>query len=284
MTTIGLVGAGFMGSAVGAALAGNGHTVLTTLAGRSPRTARLVQAAGLATVDDLTTLAGRSDILLVITPPAVALAAATQIEAAARTAGTRPLVADLNAVSPSTMDAVAAALDGLDLVDGSISGGPPTTRSDTLIYLSGPRADELASLGWTPAKPVVVGDTIGTASAVKMCTASVYKGLSGLLAQALRTADHHGVLDHVLADLSGVDERPPVRVAMAVTKADRYVGEMLEIAATQAGAGLTGELFQAYARIYEDLAQTPLAGDDPETLDRTMTAAQVLARLKPAGG
>jgi 3-hydroxyisobutyrate dehydrogenase-like beta-hydroxyacid dehydrogenase len=279
MTTIGLVGAGYMGSAVGATLKGNGHDVLTTLAGRSPRTVRLVQTAGLATVADLTALVGQADIVLVVTPPAAALTAAGEISAAARTAGARPLVADLNAVSPSTMDAIARALGGLDLVDGSISGGPPTTSSDTVVYLSGPRADELASLGWTPARPIVVGDVVGTASAIKMCTASVYKGLSVLLAQALRTADHHGVLDYVLADLSGLDERPQIRVAMATTKADRYVAEMLEIAATQAGAGLTGDLFEAYARVFEDLARTPLAGDVPETLDRTMTAAQVLARL-----
>jgi 3-hydroxyisobutyrate dehydrogenase-like beta-hydroxyacid dehydrogenase len=282
MTTIGLVGAGFMGSAIGAALKGNGHDVLTTLAGRSPRTGRLVETAGLATVADLTTLAARADIILVVTPPGAALAAAQEIEAAARMAGARPVVADLNAVSPSTMDAIAQALHGLDLVDGSISGGPPTTSSDTVVYLSGPRAHELASLGWAPAKPVIVGDTVGTASAVKMCTASVYKGLSGLLAQALRTADRYGVLDHVLADLVSFDERPHVRVAMATTKAGRYVAEMLEIAATQAGAGLTGELFQAYAQVYADLARTPLAGDDPETLDRTMTPGQVLARLKLA--
>ena len=41
----------------------------------------------------------------------------------------------------------------------------------------------------------------GSASAVKMSTASVYKGSVALLTQALRAADHYGVLEHVLDDL-----------------------------------------------------------------------------------
>jgi 3-hydroxyisobutyrate dehydrogenase-like beta-hydroxyacid dehydrogenase len=284
MTSIGLVGAGFMGTGLGRVLMAGGHEVLTTTAGRSARTQRLVAAAGIPTVADLPTLAARCGLLLVVTPPAQAEPAAAQIADAARTAGSLPLVADLNAVSPSTVEKVAATLGaaGLDLVDGTISGSPPTPTSRTLIYLSGPRADEVAALRWSPAEPIVVGPAVGAASAVKMCTASVYKGLSGLLAQALRTADHHGVLDHVLADLVELNPRPHITVAMATTKADRFVGEMEQISATQAGAGLTPALFQAYAEIYRGLATTEMAKADPETLDRSLTPAQVLARLRPA--
>jgi hypothetical protein len=54
---------------------------------------------------------------------------------------------------------------------------------------------------------------------------------------------------------------------------------MLEIAQTQADAGLTPDLFRAYARIFEDLAKTPLAANDPETLDRALTPEQVAAAI-----
>jgi 3-hydroxyisobutyrate dehydrogenase-like beta-hydroxyacid dehydrogenase len=311
-----------MGSGIGAALRRNGHRVLTTVAGRSPRTARLVAQAGLETVPDLVTVVNQSDVILVVTPPGAALDAARDIAAvareiaAAREAATQeapdqqataqeatnhetmnhettnhgtavpedprsPLVADLNAIAPSTVEHVRGILEtvGLDLVDGSISGGPPTQTHGPTIFLSGPRAAEIARLTWQPARPVIVGDQIGSASAVKMCTASVYKGLSGLLAQAMRTADQHGVVEYVLADLSDVDGHAAARVALAVTKADRYVGEMLEIATTQADAGLTADLFRAYARVYEELAQTRLAAGDPETLDRGITPRQVLDQL-----
>ncbi len=282
MTTVGLVGAGYMGTGIGATLRAGGHEMLTTTAGRSARTVGLVTAAGITTVPDLSTLAAQADILLVVTPPAAGLDAAREIAAAARTAGAHPLVADLNAISPSTVDAVVAVLRGagLDLVDGSISGAPPTVSDDTVIYLAGPRAAEVAALAWHPAIPMVVGDTIGKASAVKMCTASVYKGLEALLAQALRTAYRNGVLDIVLADLSRTDLGSHLDVAIAVSKAHRYVGEMREIAATQAAAGLSGDLFQAYAKIFEDLAETPLAAENPETLNRNLTATEVLAGLE----
>ncbi len=74
-----------------------------------------------------------------------------------------------------------------------------------------------------------------------MCTASVYKGRSAVLAQALRTARAHGVVDHVLADLAAAGLADPDRIGTALgiasAKAWRYVAEMEEIAATQAGAG-----------------------------------------------
>jgi 3-hydroxyisobutyrate dehydrogenase-like beta-hydroxyacid dehydrogenase len=278
MTTIGLVGSGYMGSGLGATLRRNGHEVLTSTAGRSSRTVELVARAGIPTVPDLASLAGLCEVLLVVTPPAAALSAAHDIASVARP-GT--LVVDLNAVSPSTMELIAEATTGLDLVDGSISGGPPMTGSDTLIYLSGSRAAEIAGLTWSPATPIVVGGTVGAASAVKMCTGSVFKGLKGLLAQALRTAHHHGVLDVVLADLARIEPEPHTEVALAVTKADRFVREMHEIATTQEGAGLTPELFRAFAEIYAGLAKTPLARERPETLPRDLTPTEVLDRMSP---
>jgi 3-hydroxyisobutyrate dehydrogenase-like beta-hydroxyacid dehydrogenase len=49
----------------------------------------------------------------------------------------------------------------------------------------------------------VVGAEIGLASAVKMSTASVYKGTVALLAHALAAARANGVLDVVVEDLRG---------------------------------------------------------------------------------
>src|SRR5207249_3609234 len=111
------------------------------------------------------------------------------------------LVADLNAISPSTVDQLAAVLAPLDLVDGSISGPPPTVRPGARLYLSGSRAGTIAGLPWRRVRPVVLPGGVGQASALKMCTASVYKGTVGLYAQALRTAYTNGLLDEVVADL-----------------------------------------------------------------------------------
>jgi 3-hydroxyisobutyrate dehydrogenase-like beta-hydroxyacid dehydrogenase len=282
MTTIGLIGAGHMGSGLGWALRQGGHEVVTTLAGRSARTARLVGEAGVGTLPDLRAVVGAADVLLVVTPPASAVAAAEEI--AAIDTGARPLVADLNAIGPSTVEHLGATLGaaGFDLVDGAISGPPPTVRPGARIFLSGPAAARIAGLGWRHVQPIVVGTAIGAASAVKMCTASVYKGTTALLIQALRTAGHHGVADHVLAELGQAGFEPAREIAVAATKAWRYVPEMREIAATQSAAGQPGALFEAMALVYEELARTDLAAGDPETVEVTLD--DVLTKLIKRGG
>ena len=104
----------------------------------------------------------------------------------------------------------------------------------------------MAALPFEGVEVVVVGDEVGAASAVKMSTASVYKGSVALLAQALRAADHYGVLEHVLSDLG--EENVGRRIARSAAKAERYVGEMHEIAAAQSAAGLDPALFEALRR------------------------------------
>jgi hypothetical protein len=121
---------------------------------------------------------------------------------------------------------------------------------------------------------------------VKMCTASVYKGFTALLTHALVTADAHGVLSQVLDDLHDSFprqlERAAPLVAVSATKAERYVAEMREIAATQADAGLTRALFEALAQAYAALARTPAGAGDPEDVAEP-ALEDVLAALRPGG-
>jgi 3-hydroxyisobutyrate dehydrogenase-like beta-hydroxyacid dehydrogenase len=279
---VGIVSAGEMGSAIGAALRSRGAEVVTTLAGRSQRTARLARQAGLECLPDLEAVVRRADVVLSVAPPDRAEAIAGDIAAT----GAPALVADLNAVSPATVRRIEGALGeaGLDLVDGSISGPPPRSQGTTRIYLSGPRAPELLRLPFDGVELVHVGDEVGSASAVKMSTASVYKGTIALLAQALLAARANGVVDHVVDDLGELADEAALRIARSATKAHRYVGEMHEIAATQAAAGLTPALFEAMAVVYGDLARRPLAQGAPEEVDRAVQLAEVLDRLAPEQG
>ena len=277
--TVGLVGAGHMGAGLGWALREGGARVVTSLAGRSARTARLAEAAGLDLLPTLADVLRAADVVLVVTPPGAARAAAATIKA--NLTGNAPVVVDLNAIAPSTIADIAATIAPLDLVDGSISGAPPTVRPGARIYLSGPRAQTVADLPWRHVTPIVVDSRLGSASAVKMCTASVYKGLTGLFAQALGTAAHHGVLDHVVNDLHEGGLDPVPAVALAATKAARYVPEMREIAATQAGAGLTGALFEAYAQLWQHVSGGPLAAQDPESIARDLSPQSVVDGITP---
>jgi 3-hydroxyisobutyrate dehydrogenase-like beta-hydroxyacid dehydrogenase len=268
-----------MGAGLGWALREGGARVVATVRGRSERSRRLAEEAGLELLPGLFDVLTVADVVLSVTPPGQALAAAQTIANVARESGATPVVADLNAVSPETMAEVAKALAGLPIVDGSISGPPPIAKPGARVYLSGVKAADVAALPWAgKVEPIVLGAGVGTASALKMCTASVYKGLNALVTQAMRTAGRHGVLDQVLADLkrNGLDES--AGVARSATKAHRYVDEMREIAATQAGAGLTPALFEAFAEVYADVARTALAEGDPESTG-TPDPAEIVARL-----
>ena len=281
--TIGIVSPGAMGSALGRAWASAGATVVTTLAGRSERTRQL--AAGLTDRPDLDAVVAASDVVVSICPPAVARDLLDGLLAAARRADSRPVLADLNALSPMTVEELAARAGeaGVDLVDGAVSGPPPQPGGDTMLYLAGARADLLA-LDADGLRTRVVGDRPGVASAVKMCTGSVYKGTTALWAQALQTADHYGVLGPVLDDLRETFPETVARaarlVANATSKSGRFVAEMEQVAATQATAGASPGLFEGMAAVYTRLSRTSLAELTPEESAAVEDLGEVLARLR----
>jgi 3-hydroxyisobutyrate dehydrogenase-like beta-hydroxyacid dehydrogenase len=271
-----------MGSAIGRSLAAGGHRVLASVDGRSARTRELAAAAGLEPVVGVDAVAAGADIVLSVVPPG----SARDVLAAVVASGAHPLFADLNAVSPDTMRELerTAAAAGIDMVDGSISGPPPRPDGSTRLYLSGPRAGEVAALQPQGLRPVVLGERVGAASGLKMCTASVYKGTALLLTHACRTALDEGVLDEALADLRLsspclVDD-PERWIATAASKSERYVAEMSEIAATQSAAGLPAELFEAIAACYASIAETPLAASTPEQADAADDLVAVLEGLR----
>ena len=271
-----------MGSAIGARLKDGGARVVVALEGRSERTRSFASDAGLEDVGALSTLLGEAQVVLSVVPPGEASRVAADV--AASVGSNRPLVADLNAIAPATARELAHTLAraGLELVDGSISGPPPSQPGMTRIYLSGSRADEVAALPLDGVERVVVGPEVGLASAVKMSTASVYKGRVAVLAQALRAAHANGVLEPVLDDLveTGLADRDRTAetLARASAKAWRYVDEMRQIAATQASAGLAPELFEAFAVVYAGLAESAVVGA-PERVDGGLSLVDVLERL-----
>ncbi len=283
MNAVAVVSPGAMGSAMAAALVRGGARVVATLDGRSERTARLAATAPIELLPDLGAVVRDADVVLSIVPPEAAPAVAADLARAAKEQGVTPLLVDLNAIAPTTARGLGEL--GLELVDGSISGPPPRKPGTTRVYLSGPRAEEVAAVPLDGVDLIVVGPDVGSASAVKMSTASVYKGTTALLAQALRAAHANGVLDHAVADLSTAApelvRNVERRLALAAAKAHRYTGEMREIAATQSAAGLTPALFEGIADVYERLAKTPLAQDSPEDVADDVRLDDVLERLRP---
>ena len=272
-----------MGAAVGRVLAAAGSRVVTTIEGRSARTRRLAQ--GIELLPALEDVIAASRLVLSIVPPGAALDVADAIAEAASRTGARPVVADLNAIAPATMEGVEERLAGVGLrvVDGSISGPPPRIPGTTVIYLAGTHAARVAELDPAGVEFRIIGERIGMASAVKMSTASFYKGQTAIFGQALRSAQANGVLEVVLDDFR---RHYPELVADAsllvqrmAAKSGRYVAEMEEIAGTQDRAGLTPELFQAFADVYRRMSEGDLAESAPEEADPGLALGPLLDRL-----
>jgi 3-hydroxyisobutyrate dehydrogenase-like beta-hydroxyacid dehydrogenase len=148
---------------------------------------------------------------------------------------------------------------GAGFVDGSIIGkAGPDPRSKRL-YLSGKAAEEAAAcFSAGPFKACVIGDSIGKASALKMCTSAYSKGTRALLGAILALADGHDVrteLQHHWS-LSSSDfvEKTSESVKKTTAKAWRFVGEMQEISETFAAAGLPGDFHHAAAVIYRKMS------------------------------
>jgi 3-hydroxyisobutyrate dehydrogenase-like beta-hydroxyacid dehydrogenase len=236
---------------------------------------------------DLAEVVSASDFVLSVVPPESAMPTACALAAAAARTARPPLVVDLNATAPVTLAAIAATLReaGVDIVDGSISGPPPWRDDTTRMYLSGPRAQEIADLGFAGVDVRIVGSALGTASAVKMSTASVYKGVSLLLTHALVTARAYGTLPEVIDDLGRhfpeLMKAPEWQLASAASKSRRFVGEMHEIATTQESVGLPSALFEAIAASYEAISSSAAANATPEQAARTTSLDEVLAAIAP---
>lgn len=284
--TVAILAPGDMGHAVGAVLRNGGVRVITNLAGRSPRTAQLAKSAGIEPVADDATLVRSAEIVLSIVPPGEALAIARRIAAALRDARTRPVFVDCNAVSPRTTcevgEIVAAA--GAAFVDGGIIGPPPKLGDQkTRLYVSGTDAGRVTELARPGLDIRAVDGGPGAASALKMCYASMTKGMMALATEAFVSAETLGV-SHALktemamsrADVLADIERNLPRVA---PKAYRWVAEMEEIAATFADAGFTPQVFEGIARVYRTVADSPLGRETPEVRSRGATVTDYVGVL-----
>ena len=110
----------------------------------------------------------------------------------------------------------------------------------------------------TPLETRVVGETIGKASALKMCYAAYSKGTTALLCAALAAAERLGVRhelqQHWARDGREGAEKAAQRLRRVPDKAWRFVGEMEEIAATFRAAGVPDGFHTAAADVYRRLA------------------------------
>jgi 3-hydroxyisobutyrate dehydrogenase-like beta-hydroxyacid dehydrogenase len=256
MTTVGLLHPGEMGAAVGGCLVSVGHTVLWDPAGRSRASTGRALAAGLDGTG-FGSLIARSSVILSVCPPHAAL----DVARAVADTGYPGTYVDANAVSVATAAEVSAIVTegGASYVDGGIIGQPPENAGHTRLYLAGAQAREVAALfARSPLEARIATGQQFAASALKMAYAAWTKGTSALLLACRALARAEGVEDALLAEWklsqAALPDQSERAAAAAALKGWRWVGEMQEIAASMAAAGLPDGFHEAAAEIYDRAA------------------------------
>ncbi|MFE6701832.1 DUF1932 domain-containing protein [Streptomyces sp. NPDC057718] len=275
MTTVTVLHPGAMGAAVAAELVLGGHEVLWVPKGRSGNTRRRAREAGATACDSLAEALSRSAIVLSVCPPQTAEDVAAAVAAHAF-AG---VYVDLNAISPQRVRRIAEEIrPGSAVVDGSVFGQPPGEGRTARLYLAGAgsAADLVASLFTDSALHVCrVGDTPGSASALKMAFASYQKAARTLAGIAHALADVHGVGDQLTAEaeiMFSAILSDPEHVPSVAARAWRWAPEMAEVADTLRAADLPPDLAEATARVLAFWEQDKDQYDVP--------VAHVLAQLR----
>jgi 3-hydroxyisobutyrate dehydrogenase-like beta-hydroxyacid dehydrogenase len=176
-----------------------------------------------------------ADMILSIVPPGDALALAERLAFALKAAARPALYVDCNAVSPATVEKIAAVIEaaGAPFADAGIIGGPPKPGYTPVIYASGTQASRFAALNAHGLDIRAMEGPVGQASALKMCYAGLTKGLHAVGVAVMRGAIEAGVEEAFFAELA--ESQPQLlayftgRTPGIFGKAYRWVAEMQEI-------------------------------------------------------
>jgi 3-hydroxyisobutyrate dehydrogenase-like beta-hydroxyacid dehydrogenase len=280
----GLLGFGEAGRIIGAAVAASGvdlkvHDRMLLDPQRGPAVRASIGAAGATPIDDPADFADRDVVLSLVTPATAVLAA----EGVAPSVAGGVLYIDLNSTAPDAKHAVVAALPGVRVVDGVMTGGGIQLDAQRIpISLAGPDAAEAAELlNGAGLNAAVVGDEIGAAAALKMLRSVVVKGMEGLWVEALLAARERGVVEPLMAMIEETLDRYSTRdfatmlVTTHVGHAGRRQVEVRMSRDTVAGSGIpplvsNGALgrHELTARGLAEVGRS--AGDVPPSLEEAL--------------
>ena len=165
-------------------------------------------------------------------------------------------VLDVNSASPGVKAAAAQAVDaaGGRYVEAAVMSSVPPKGLKTPMLLGGAYAEAfLAFAADLDLNAKVFSETIGLASATKMCRSVMIKGVEALLAECLLAARHYGVEKTVLGSLGDLLPNPDwetharYMISRSLLHGKRRAEEMREVARTVEDAGLAPLMSRAAA-------------------------------------
>jgi len=282
---------GDMGHGCGKALLDNGFNVFTCLSNRSERTKSLAKKSGIEDTDNLENLLNEVDIILSILPPEFAISQARIVNEASIKNNMNKVITyvDCNAVSPKTSVKIGDTLSqkNFNFVDGGIIGlNPLIENGKTRLYLSGQHAEKLKVVDGKGLVVKIIGNEIGKASAMKMVYASATKGTFALHAAVITASRKLNLFNEYIDELKY--SKPNILEAMEnmVPKipldADRWGGEMLEIANTYDEIDLTPKFHLGAADVMDLANKTPIANETRENFDKSRSLLEAVDMLVEA--
>ena len=267
---IGFLHPGAMGISLAASAQNSGHAVYWASAGRSAQTQERAAEHNLVELRSLNELCETCSVIVCVCPPH----AAEEVARQTLETSFEGLYLDANAIAPQRAKHIGRLMDeaGVRFVDGGIIGGPAWEPGKTWLYLSGEHAERVVDcFSEGPLETCFIGEEIGKASALKMCYAAYTKGTTALLCAILAAAEELGVRKDLERQWSrnGSDfaDQTAARVKRATVKAWRFTGEMDEIAATFAGAGVPAGFHEAAGEIFRRLAHFNEEPEQPSLME-----------------
>jgi 3-hydroxyisobutyrate dehydrogenase-like beta-hydroxyacid dehydrogenase len=221
---------------------------------RGDQIRRHAEEAGVALADSLQELAGQSEMVFSTVVASSALSVAEKI---APHLTERHIYLDLNSTSPSVQQRIEkiVAASGAAFVEAAVMAAVPQHGHQVPMLLGGkaaPRAVEvLAPYGM---RFEVLGDKVGSASAVKMFRSAIIKGLEALILECLLAASRYGVEERVFHSLDetfarrGWNDLAHYLMCRTAIHGKRRAHEMEEVARTIEALNIEPVMAAAAAR------------------------------------
>lgn len=258
---IGILSIGEMGYHWARILTSHGIEVLTYAEDRSETTRKRAENIGVKCLPSMRQLVTDADLVVSIVIPSAAKRVATKVaQAAARSRREELLYLDANAISPMTADRIGKILSqhGVNFVDGCIIGSATKMDRGAVVYVSGPRAEQIKDLTSYGIAVQVLGPGVTQASAFKIVYAGLTKGLQGLFVELLMGAQKFGLLDEILKryeeSFPGLLEKVASSIVGLRIHAARRAEEMDELKRTFMHHGMKPYIAPAVQKVLRSIA------------------------------
>ncbi|MPT47686.1 MAG: NAD(P)-dependent oxidoreductase [Sphingobium sp.] len=188
-------------------------------------------------------LSGAPLVLSLVTADQAPLAA----QEAAQHIAPGTIFCDMNSIAPQTKQANAAVIEGAGAhyVDVAVMAPVDPAALNVPLLVAGDKAAQakamLEAMGF--AKVRIAGDSVGSASSIKMIRSVMVKGMEALTAECVLAAEKAGVLDEVLSSLDASEkpkpwaERADYNLDRMMIHGERRAAEMEEVVKTLEGLG-----------------------------------------------